>query len=356
MEQLKTVGSQFANGISNIGDTVYEKTSNGLSTVTQGVKQGLGTIGENVSNFKENIKDSIDNFSSQKVVGATSDFLNTNSIVAKFVFLLLVIIVFLFTVNLGVKAIAYFSNVSTSQYIVNGLVTGSTLIVSTQNPVASPSTLIKRSNNQPYGLELTWSVWLYVNDLNSNKVVGTAGGSATGVSKMAGDVASFSNIFNKGNNTYSGVSGSNVVGVATVNNAPGVYVSDKTNTLRVYMDTVVSNNNFVEITNFPLKKWVNLVIRVENTILDVYVNGTITTRKICEAVPKQNYDNINICANGGFNGNLSNLIYYNYALSVFQINNLVVAGPNLTQSTAAGQALGYYSYISSMWYSSKYDV
>ena len=343
MESVRNVGSQVYDNVSSFGQTVLDKTQSGLGVVGSTLQSGLSAVGDKFSEIKTNVGESVQDFSSTKLVGTTTDFLNSNSIVAKFVFLLLIIILFLFCVNLGIRAINYFNSISTSQYVINGMIAGNNLIVSAQNPSMSPNSVIKRSNNQPFGLEATWTVWLFINDINSSK--------GTVSQNSSNGALSFSNIFNKGNNTYA--KGGSTAGVATVNNAPGMYICDNTNTLRIYMDTVVSNSNYIDITNFPLKKWVNVALRIENTVMDVYINGTITSRKVCDAVPKQNYDDIQICANGGFNGNLSNLVYTNYALSVFQINNIVIAGPNLTQSTASGNILGYYSYISNMWYSEK---
>lgn len=339
METLRNVGSQIANTTSSVGQSIYSRTEGGLETINSTVSSGLASAGEKFASIKSQVSESVQDFSSEKLVGSTSDFLNSNSIIAKFVFLLLIIIIFLFSVNLGIKAINYFSTLSTKQYVINGMISGNSLIISSQDPKTSLTSFIKRSNNQPFGLECTWSVWLFINDINSSKAASNK------------DSAVFSNIFNKGNNTYA-LKGS-TIGVATVNNAPGIYIGDNVNTLRIYMDTVVSNENFIDITNFPLKKWVNVTLRIENTILDVYINGTITSRKVCEAMPKQNFDDINICGNGGFNGNLSNLLYINYAMSVFQINNIVISGPNLTESTSSSQGLGNYSYISNIWYANK---
>jgi hypothetical protein len=69
-------------------------------------------------------------------------------------------------------------------------------------------------------------------------------------------------------------------------------------------------------------------MRVENTLMDVYVNGTITSTKFT-AVPKQNYNDVQICQNGGFEGNLSNL-RFSHALSAFEINNIVVRAVRLS--------------------------
>lgn len=49
-------------------------------------------------------------------------------------------------------------------------------------------------------------------------------------------------------------------------------------------------------------------------------------------VPKQNYNDVNVCQNGGFDGQLSNLQYYTHALSSPEINAQVVSGPNLKSS------------------------
>jgi hypothetical protein len=63
--------------------------------------------------------------------------------------------------------------------------------------------------------------------------------------------------------------------------------------------------------------------------LDVYVNGTIVRRHVLNSVPKQNYDDVYVAMNGGFNGYISNLRYYNYAINLYKIQSLVSAGPNL---------------------------
>jgi hypothetical protein len=199
-------------------------------------------------------------------------------------------------------------------------------------------------------MEATWSVWLLVNDINETKCTGGSCSSTT-----------YSHIFNKGDTNYikpgspTDPTGKKL-GVASVNNAPGVYLTDSgENTLRIYMDTINNNNVFVDVTNIPLKKWFHLAIRIQNNIMDVYLNGTISARHIFEEVPKQNYDDVNIGCNGGINGSISNLIYYNRALGIFDINNIILSGPNTTAAGAsiANTSANYNSYLSSMWYTSK---
>ena len=95
---------------------------------------------DNISNTYENAKGSLtntfDDFSTKATVGvaASSGFLNSNTLIAKFAFILLVLIVFLFLINLGITIIHYFPQASTDPYIINGLISGSTAMIVSQNP------------------------------------------------------------------------------------------------------------------------------------------------------------------------------------------------------------------------------
>jgi hypothetical protein len=188
--------------------------------------------------------------------------------------------------------------------------------------------MITRSNNQTSGLEYTWSVWLYFTDLPQ-----------TG----------YDHIFNKGNNEYAGN------GTATVNNCPGLYLGSDNQSALLHLMIDTTNNDtpsVIDISNIPLNKWVHVAIRVKNTIVDVYVNGIIDSRILLPNVPKQNYDNVFICQNGGFNGNLSALRYYNSALNIFDINSIVSYGPDMNLVTRAGSGMKFGSnYLSRQWYS-----
>jgi hypothetical protein len=123
------------------------------------------------------------------------------------------------------------------------------------------------------------------------------------------------------------------------------------------MNTVSNSeaNEVIEIDNIPIKKWVNVIIRLKNTILDVYINGTISGRLVLQNVPKQNYNNVYACQNGGFTGKLADLRYFARALSIFEINSVVSSGPNTTTSKLdiSTVSKGTYSYLSNLWYASK---
>ena len=137
--------------------------------------QNIGNrIGETVNNLSQSVSASINSFSQQATAGvdASSGFLSSNTIIAKFAFLILAVIVFLFLLNLGILAIQYFMNPSTSPYLVNGLIDGSSGgIIITQDPKISESVLIRRSNNESGGIEFTWSTWKLIGELTGNKEI-----------------------------------------------------------------------------------------------------------------------------------------------------------------------------------------
>ena len=305
----------------------------------ESVQQATESLGNSITDMKTSVNNSLADFSNQASAGAgaSASFLQSNTIVAKFAFIILVIVGFLFLMNLGVILLGYFLNPSDSPFIIKGLISGQTGNTFTQDPnVGDKSKIIKLSNNERTGMEFTWYVWLFISDLDS------------------GSKHQF--IFNKGDLKFDPNTN-----ITTVNNGPGLYIVPNTKgiaTIKVIMDTgkpSTDKTNSINIDSIPVRKWVNIIIRLENTMLDVYVNGTISGRLNLPLVPKQNYNDINVCQGGGFNGNLSDLRYFNHALSIIEINNIVYWGPNTSPSANSVNATksGAYNYLSSMWYSNK---
>lgn len=310
------------------------------------VKKAGESLGNSISDLKTTVNASVAGFSQQAQagVGASSEFLQSNTIFAKFAFIILIIIVFIFLVALGILLIQYYTSPATNPYIIKGTLDGTDGKIISQDPSISGSVPIYRSNNQSTGLEFTWAFWIFIGDLGN-------------------DPNKYQIIFNKGDTSY----GPN--NISTVNNGPGVYLapvaavgSDGANkstaVLRVVMDSSSLNdpNTTIDIDNVPIRKWVHVAIRAQNTVIDVYINGVISSRLILNDVPKQNYNDINYAQNGGFSGKISNLRYHSYALNVFEINSIVEWGPNTSASllsSSAGAATGNYNYLSNSWYSSK---
>ena len=162
----------------------------------------------------------------------------------------------------------------------------------------------------------------------------------------------YHHVFNKGNKEV----GTN--GIVSPNNAPGLYINPKYDGIRVIMNSFDDPlSEIVDIKDLPIAKWMNVVIRIQGVNCDVYVNGRLTKRRIMKKVVKQNYDDVNICLNGGFSGYLSNLSYYNNAISIAEIQDILMSGPSLkSASSKSNQTFNKPRYLADRWYFDQNDV
>jgi len=111
-----------------------------------------------------------------------------------------------------------------------------------QNPNVKGSKPVNLSNNERSGIEFTYSFYLNVSPTAFRQEYGLC------------------HIFHKGYSSQFPLL------------APGVYMRSDTNTLRVYMNTFKTWNNFVEVENIPIGKWVHIAIVVNDSSLEVYIN------------------------------------------------------------------------------------
>lgn len=300
--------------------------------IATGVTDAVQSVKDTLSQATNNVQQSLNEFSSTSVVDASREYLDSNTLVAKFGFIALVLFGFLFLFRIGMIIMSQIFSPSTSPYLVKGMISGTEPYRIQQDPKVSTAT-VNLSENQPTGIEFTYSVWLNFNGIAGN--------------------TEERHIFNKGIDAKSESS-----------NAPGLYVisdvSNGTNKLKVYMDTFETVGNIanydeqrasVEINDIPMNKWVNVMIRMQNRLMDVYVNGVLTKHVDLQYVPKQNFGDVYVCQKGGFSGKLSNLRYYSKALNVFEINGIVAWGPNTSTSELSNSASSKdTSYISYLWY------
>jgi hypothetical protein len=244
----------------------------------------------------------------------------------KFIVIMLALIVFTVGMMVGINVLSMFFGPSKSPFLIQGLVPGNVPLIIKQDPALEGSVPISRSDNANYGLEFTWSVWLNITN--------------------TGTVANqYQHIFHKGDNNLQ------ADGMNFPNNAPGLYISPETNELVVVMNTFTTIKEEIIIPNVPMNKWVHVLIRVENNKLDVYVNGTLAKRHVLASVVKQNYGNVYVGLNGGFQGYLSDLRYYNYSLQSGDILDIVNNGPNMTVNKQSSITSGSEPpYLALQWY------
>jgi hypothetical protein len=354
--------------MSDANKTFLEKASEGISNVTESATNAY-------NGAKESVGDTLNDYSSKNVINASSGFLNANGMIAKFLFLILVLFGFVFLFYLGMQIIGFFTSMGSSVYVISGMIPDMkayNVVIGTDytQPKSLTNIPIMRSNNQQTGLEFTWCCWL-----NLKPVMPTTGSDL------------FQTVFVKGSGFNSDASGNIGVNGVSTTNCPGVYVYNNnkttatagynnvdlsnvtTNLIAIMIDTVttpVSGNpdsnlnavpQIIDISNIPINKWFHLVVRCQNKNIDIYVNGTIYQRKVLAQPPRQNSDSIHVCDNKPTGGSISDLRYFSYALSVVDINGIVNAGPNTNlytgyanSSANGGGKFTSASYLSNGWY------
>ena len=272
------------------------------------------------------MSDNYNSFSTNKSNTENGRFLESNSLVGKFAFLLVVIFGFIVLLKFGISIVSYLMSSNHSPHLIDGMVDAKNALIFPQDPSGNNGVItIYRSVNAKDGIEFTWSVWIYINSLQYLQ-------------------GQYKHIFYKGNSNLA------TTGLNFPNNAPGLYLAPDTNKLIVMMNTFDVINEEISIPDIPLNKWLNVIIRCQNKTLDVYINGTIARSIQMTSVPKQNYGNVFVGMNGGFDGFISNLWYYNYALGTVGIQNIANMGPNTKMLGNNGMNLKDSNYLSLRWF------
>jgi hypothetical protein len=289
-----------------------EELKDKIMDETEEIQKSLGSVMTNAT-------DSVREFS-------FNDFMSSTSLITNISFLLLVIFVFVILFQFFLTIIInIMNNHNNSPKLTDGLVPGNQLLIIQQDPSVPGAITIPRSNNAENGIEFTWSVWVFIRSITLGK---------------------YEHIFHKGDANINTTTGLNFP-----NNAPGLYITDNTNSFTIIMNTYEDINEEIIIGDIPLNKWVNTIIRCRNKTIDVYINGTIAQSTELLGVPKQNYGNVYIGMNGGFNGDVSNLWYYNHALNITEIDRLVSKGPNIKPASNSPNINNKISnYLSFRWF------
>ena len=197
-------------------------------------------------------------------------------------------------------------------YLVTGTKNAKRRKIIVQNPSERNAITLKRSTNEISGLEFTYSLWFYVDDWGYN-------------------YGKWKHIFHKGNeNSWPA-------------RAPGVWFHPKQNSLRIYMNTFKKINEYVDINNIPLHKWIHLTVSVQEKNLDVYINGYLKNRHKLEGIPRQNYGDVYINNFGGYSGFLSNFRYFDYYVSPSELEDIINLGPSSAPCVDTGELPPYLS-------------
>lgn len=322
------------NEIGNIGETIKNAGTN--------VSSKMGEMKANLQSVAENTKSTVDSaiksslpegstsfFALSDYTTMSSEFLESNSYIARFAFILLVVFAFFVLLKLATAVIKYFISRTAGQVkLIDGMIDASKSQIIEQGMGSMKN--IPRSSNQSNGVEFTWVVSLYIQDQST-------------------PAPTFSHIFSKGSiPTYTG--GTQHSTVTTINQGPGLYLKTD-NSLIINMDTISgTGTTTITVPAIPHNKWLNVIIRCKNKLMDVYINGQIAVSQSLSDIPKQNYGNVYVCNDGGFKGSLSNLWYYDHALTINEIQTLMTNSVNLQMQTPSTISNTGTDYMGFGWY------
>lgn len=266
-----------------------------------------------------------------------NQFLSSNNNVTKFAFIILVVIIFIALYHLGVYIIDLLLGPKQEVYLTKEINDANQYLVIKQDPHDKGAITINRSENKRKGIEFTWSVWLYIKPTDTTTT------------------RDLLHVFHKGNSDFNEKDDEIDLfnfqnGMNWPNNAPGLYIDWKKNQFVIVMNTYENILETIYVPDIPLNKWVNVIIRCQNNILDAYINGSVVKRFELTDVPKQNYGNVFLTANGGFSGYTSELRYFAYALSPGKIMQIARTPPNKTNKNMSSYMSNNPPYLSLRWY------
>ena len=306
--------------IKNASSAVYEKAGEVKEIASNSVNKIRSNISEQVSNQNSFLGKLNNNYKTTS--SKLSSFAESNSTISKFVFIFFVFIIFVLLFKFGVYLLTLYFTPSKSPIVMDGMTYGTSYIEYQVNPSKSDPKPILRSINEDQGMEFTWNVWIYIEN-----VFGTTGNrkifSKGGGEKYLDETISSTNMMD--------ISGS------LLNVSPGLFLKENENTLMFVLNTFDESEatfgdlpyEIIEIPDIPIQKWVCCTTRVQNRTIDVYINGILMKRVNMSKVPRQNYGNIHVGDyNNGLNGFISSLRYFNYAIGPGKIQDIMYLGPN----------------------------
>jgi hypothetical protein len=203
----------------------------------------------------------------------------------------------------------YTSSGIESPYLLTGSKNAKYALVVSQDPASINYTPIKKSEEKD-GIQFTYSFWLLLEGFDYKK-------------------GEWKHIMHKGNAS------------SYPNRAPGVWLHPNKNDIRVYMNTLDNIMEYADVENLPNRKWIYMNIVLNNKNLDLYINGYLKIRKELSSLPKQNDDDFWVNMFGGFEGYVSNIRYYSYAIDFNEMNTNIKKGPSIDNCIDTGEVPPY---------------
>ena len=295
-------------GRDNIGNTMTNIKNQILGASNNNTKNKSkknNSDNDDTSNKKNKNKNKNNNNNSEK-----SDDEEGSSIGATIgkVVIMIIVLAILFYVSKYLLT-KYTSSSSDAPYLLTGSKNAKYALVVSQDPASINYTPIKKSEEKD-GIQFTYGFWFLLQGFDYKK-------------------GEWKHIFHKGNAS------------SYPNRAPGVWLHPNKNDIRVYMNTLDNIMEYADVENLPNRKWIYMNIVLNNKNLDLYINGYLKIRKELSSLPKQNDDDFWVNMFGGFEGYVSNIRYYAYAIDFNEMNSNIKSGPSIDNCIDTGEVPPY---------------
>ena len=81
------------------------------------------------------------------------------------------------------------------------------------------------------------------------------------------------------------------------------------------------------IKMIPLQKWVNVIVSVYNQVVDIYIDGLLTSSCVLKTFPAISTSDVSLTPEGGFSGYISRVKFLNSAMTVQKAKDIYYDGP-----------------------------
>ena len=238
-------------------------------------------------------------------------------------FILIIVIFLIYSFYKGYKDYQTYS-----PYLIDGI-TDATV------PQKFSAKQLKPASDSQYGTEFTYSFWIFIKDVNFT--------ASNARKECLPSELPMLHVFHKGSYDFiptgSTTTSSDPHVYYPLLQMPGVWLYPNTNKLNIRFNTYENVLETADIGNIPLNMWVNIIVVLIGSSVDIYVNGNLKKRTKLSGVPKINYGDFYTTNWGGFQGYLSRLRYFNYAIQPFMVDQLFQFGPSREFATNITQGV-----------------
>jgi len=201
-----------------------------------------------------------------------------------------------------------------------------------RSPMTIPGSKIRPSQGGAYGIEFTYLTWLYVNNIMGKEghyepifVKGSPNGDEKGLPYLCSPAIML------------GPNGNELTVAMNVlkSTDTGIMLSDD--------ESARQSVELITVDNIPMDKWVQIGVVLMNDKLDIYINDELRIRKKLTGIPDINNGDLYVASNNGFDGFISNAVYYAQAVPYYKIDQHFRGGPSQKPCTITGSKPPYFA-------------